>query len=149
MPGRKWLMLSGEGLRCSEQQPENHNNHQIKGNIIFIYFPLSLSLSAWVSVSFQLWICFFPIDCGIFFLVKMTIIPAVFWRIIQHDQRIVIIPLIWLNYHNLFINDINAWTELHSTPPPVATVFVWKTHSSQRMTKNHFCFTALLFSSAF
>lgn len=32
-------MLSGEGLRCSEQQPVNHSNHQIKDNIVFIYSP--------------------------------------------------------------------------------------------------------------
>lgn len=54
------------------------------------------------------------------FLVKMTIIPAVSWRIIQHDQRIIIILLIRLNYHNLFINDIKARSELQR-PPLVAS----------------------------
>lgn len=150
MPWRKWLMFSGECLGCSERQPVNHSNHQIKGNTIFIYCPLLLSLSAWVALPcvFSALNMFFLIDFVIFILVKMTIIPVVSWRIIQHDQHIVIIPLIRLTNRNLFINDIKVWSELQR--PPLAVMgFVWKAHSSRRMTKNRLCFTALLFSSAF
>lgn len=133
MPWRKWLMLSGECLRCSKQQPVNHSNHQIKGSIIFIYFPLFLSLYAWVTLLcvFSALNMFFLIDCVIFILVKMTIIPAVSWRIIQHDQHIVIIPLIRLNYHNLFINDIKAQSELQRPPLVASFLFERRTHHNR------------------
>lgn len=150
MPWRKWLMLSGECLRCSEQQPVNHSNHKIKGTIIFIYFPRFLSLSVWVTHLcvfsavnvFSLCVCV----CDFHSCKKDN--NSCSFR--EHNPA-------WPTHRYYPINTAELsqsiyqwhqspiWTP-EAPPPLVATVFVWKAHSSRQMTKNRFAF---LFSSAF
>lgn len=113
-----WVSTLLQAAACeSKQSPDKRQNHIHLFSPLFEFVclshpPVCLFSSEYVF-SYRL--------CD--FLVKMTIIPAVSWRIIQHDQRIVIIPLIRLNYHNLFINDIKARSELQR-PPLVASFFL-------------------------
>lgn len=119
---------------CELQQSLDNRRHQIHFfSPLFEFVCLSHPSVYLVSSEYV-----FSYIGVIFILVEMTVIPAVSWRIIQHDQLIIIILLICLNYHNLFINDIKVRSELQSLPLPL-----------QRMTNNHLCFTALLFFSAF
>lgn len=148
MPWRKWLMLSGECLRCSKQQPVNQSNHQIKGNIIFIYFPLFLSLYAWVTL-----LCVFS-PLNMFFLIDCVISC----KNDNNSCSFLEDNPAWPTHHNYPINtaelsqSIYQW---HQSPiwaagaPPRSKFLLEKAHSSRQMTKNHLCFTAFLFSSAF